>query len=351
MLRRTPALSAFARITSSAARRCKPISLTIFPANFHDRFLSSSSLTVHPFALLHTRPFDTDALKGNPKALTAALGVQKNPAALAALGARLNLPLQPALLQQAVTHWTVDDAAHNSRLNFIGKRVLGLYVSEYIHIRYPLLPIEPFTMVVGAYTGDPTLSRFGMEVGLQEVVRWAPPKINTKSEHSLSSLVAKSVRAIIGALHHKVGYPRSLCTILPSLSSVHLQNPALARSFVHSHILSREIDVKELIKFDNPKRYLTWLMRRQGKEEPLSRLLKETGRTSSAPVFLVGVFSGEEKLGEGYGSSLKMAEYRAAENALRTYYIQEVKDFTLPSDVMYGGEYQPNKIGDTQVIV
>lgn len=120
MLRRTSSLPAFAHTTYSVARRCKPISFTTFPANFHDRFLSFSSLTVHPFALLHTsRPLGTDALKDNPAAL-AILGAQKNPAALAALAARLNLPFEPALLQQAVTHWTVDEAAHNSRLAFIG---------------------------------------------------------------------------------------------------------------------------------------------------------------------------------------------------------------------------------------
>lgn len=40
------------------------------------------------------------------------------------------------------------------------------------------------------------------------------------------------------------------------------------------------------------------------------RLLKETGRFSNSPVFVVGIYSGQDKLGEGFGSSLKMAEYR-----------------------------------------
>ena len=40
------------------------------------------------------------------------------------------------------------------------------------------------------------------------------------------------------------------------------------------------------------------------------RLLRETGRLSSTPIFVVGVFTGKDKLGEGFGSSLKMAEYR-----------------------------------------
>lgn len=40
------------------------------------------------------------------------------------------------------------------------------------------------------------------------------------------------------------------------------------------------------------------------------RLLKETGRLSNSPVFVVGIYSGADKLGEGFGSSLRMAEYR-----------------------------------------
>ena len=41
-----------------------------------------------------------------------------------------------------------------------------------------------------------------------------------------------------------------------------------------------------------------------------TRLLKETGRFSAAPVFVVGIYSGPDQLGEGFGSSLSMAEFR-----------------------------------------
>ena len=38
-------------------------------------------------------------------------------------------------------------------------------------------------------------------------------------------------------------------------------------------------------------------------------------------MFVVGIFSGTDKLGEGFGSSLRMAEYRAAEDALLHLYL------------------------------
>jgi len=50
-------------------------------------------------------------------------------------------------------------------------------------------------------------------------------------------------------------------------------------------------------------------------------------------VFVVGVYSGEEKLGEGTGSAIRMAEYRAAEDALRRFYLSErpMEEISLPS--------------------
>lgn len=45
---------------------------------------------------------------------------------------------------------------------------------------------------------------------------------------------------------------------------------------------------------------------------PISRLLSETGRFSNSPIFVVGIYSGADKLGEGFGASLKMAEYRVS---------------------------------------
>ena len=40
------------------------------------------------------------------------------------------------------------------------------------------------------------------------------------------------------------------------------------------------------------------------------RLLKETGRLSKEPIFVVGIYSAELKIGEGFGKSLRIAENR-----------------------------------------
>ncbi|KAJ1907373.1 54S ribosomal protein L3 mitochondrial, partial [Tieghemiomyces parasiticus] len=110
------------------------------------------------------------------------------------------------------------------------------------------------------------------------------------------------------------------------------QGADAAKRFVHAFLLSRAFDLSTALKLDNPKILLTLLTRQKNLEHPVARLLKETGRLSNSPVFIVGMFSGVRKIGEGFGSSLKMAETRACKDALIRYYMKEIKDFELPSD-------------------
>jgi large subunit ribosomal protein L44 len=96
--------------------------------------------------------------------------------------------------------------------------------------------------------------------------------------------------------------------------------------------MSREIDLRGMIKFLDPKKALLEMVDKFGRERPKSRcansltgyctilsdlfthcrLLKETGRFSNSPIFVVGIYSGADQLGEGFGGSLKMAEFRVS---------------------------------------
>jgi hypothetical protein len=86
----------------------------------------------------------------------------------------------------------------------------------------------------------------------------------------------------------------------------------------------------------------------------VARLLSETGRYSIAPVFVVGVYSGVDKLGEGAGSSLDEARIRAAANALRGWYLYRPAEVTKPSDVegdsARGARWLPNHIDCGEII-
>ncbi len=107
-----------------------------------------------------------------------------------------------------------------------------------------------------------------------------------------------------------------------------------AKMFVKQHILSRHLAVETLFQFENPVRELSRLCAREEFEFPVARMLSETGRNTRAPVFVVGIFSGNDKLGEGAGPSLQEARIRAAVAALKAWYLYSPgRNVRVPSDM------------------
>ncbi|WPG97908.1 54S ribosomal protein L3, mitochondrial [Acrodontium crateriforme] len=118
--------------------------------------------------------------------------------------------------------------------------------------------------------------------------------------------------------------------------AIYLHGDASAvKAFHKDHILSRHLPLHTLFNFTHPTRDLSRLCLREGFEPPVARIISETGRLSRTPVFVVGVFSGNDKLGEGAGSSLNEARIRAAAAALRSWYLYSPPDtqIVVPSDV------------------
>jgi len=139
---------------------------------------------------------------------------------------------------------------------------------------------------------------------------------------SLETASASFIRAVFGALYLSSG--------LSTFESFHT-----------SHILSRQLPLDKLFFFRQPTRDLARLCARENLESPVARLLSETGRRTRTPVFVVGVYSGGEKLGEDAGSSLDEARTRAAAHALRSWYLYSPprEQVNLPSKTE---EYEKN---------
>lgn len=110
----------------------------------------------------------------------------------------------------------------------------------------------------------------------------------------------------------------------------------------------------KLFNFVQPTRELSRLCAREGFGSPVARLLGETGRMSSAPVFIVGVYSGNECLGEGQGGSLDEARIRAAANVLKGWYLYkpfDTGDVPSRTDVNPDATFNPTMIDGGEVIV
>jgi dsRNA-specific ribonuclease len=107
-----------------------------------------------------------------------------------------------------------------------------------------------------------------------------------------------------------------------------------AKNFVKQHILSRHLAISSLFQFREPIKELSRLCAREEFEYPVARILSETGRMSRTPVFVVGIYSGTDKLGEGAGASLPEARIRASVAALKAWYLYSPgKNVRVPSDM------------------
>ncbi|KAL9131618.1 MAG: hypothetical protein Q9217_000506 [Psora testacea] len=141
------------------------------------------------------------------------------------------------------------------------------------------------------------------------------PRQSSSTPISLELASTTFVRALMGALYLHTGLRQT-------------------KAFYNAHILSRHLDISALFAFRQPTRDLSKLCAREGFEPPVARILSETGRRSRHPVFVVGIFSGREKLGEGSGGSLDEARIRAAVAALKGWYLYSPLTVRVPSEAI-----------------
>ena len=187
--------------------------------------------------------------------------------------------------------------------------------------------VKPKTQVMaGTVRGDKPNYRRGMSSRVvydDEFGDTLPkPEDERALEQTTEKAYAQFVRALTGAIFLHAGRED-------------------VKSFVRDHLLSRHLKIEDMFKFWQPVRDLSRLCAREDFDYPVARILSETGRKSRTPVFVVGIFSGEDKLGEGAGPSLDEARMRAAAAALKAWYMYSPgNDVRVPSD-MEGPDPQP----------
>jgi dsRNA-specific ribonuclease len=311
-------------------------------------------------------------------------------AKLAALHARLNLPESLPLdtLARTLVDVSADPASdfNNASLAQVGSALLSAHVSEWLIATYPRLPMAVLYAAMNAYVGPATLKRVAQEWGVDSAAapgsevdpgylqynKFTPgvampaaasarPNNDQNYRRGMSSRVvyddefgdevplsksqdqvtadeahAQFVRALTGALYLHGG-------------------KNAAKDFVRAHILSRHLPIEKMFAFKTAARDLSRLCAREGFEFPVARMLSETGRHSRHPVYVVGVFSGTDKLGEGAGASMDEARTRAAIAALKAWYLYSPNPgagtkVKVPSDVENGGEWKPVHVDIGEIV-
>ncbi|MCJ1482778.1 hypothetical protein MMC06_002944 [Schaereria dolodes] len=315
-------------------------------------------------------------------------------AKLSALHARLALPSRLPI--QTLARCLVDATAdsdlnfNNTHLSVLGNDLLGHYTSEAILCRYPRLPMPIVYSAMHAYCGPKTLAAITREWGVDiaaepggEVdpgylqlrrveagnaavgntgVQWKEVAEQGKMPHARKvwnrGMSSRSVYDdYFGELEKraKVDYAErpelkeldkrgaqesgttvenaSTTFVRAVMAAVYLHaGRRAAEIFFKEHIMSRHVDVGKMFEFRQPTRDVSRLCAREGFDNPIARILSETGRNTRHPVFVVGVFSGRDKLGEAAGGSLDEARIRAAVAALKGWYLYSPLEVRVPSE-------------------
>ncbi|KAJ3053499.1 hypothetical protein HK097_004137 [Rhizophlyctis rosea] len=219
-------------------------------------------------------------------------------------------------LIQALTHSShPEKGKETGQFYLLGEKLLSLYAAEYVYARFPRIPATSLKTMVESYTGHKALKDVAATFGVNKVMRWKGAGRDDRTGEGVAS--ARVLQALIGALHQEKG-------------------AEAARHFIHAHFLSRRIEPANHFTSDKPGRDLNFLQLSKGHPKPIPRLLAETGRDSNYSMFLVGYYSGLVKISEGHGTSMKMADFRAAMDGLRKHFLEEERDIKLPSDIDMG---------------
>lgn len=299
-------------------------------------------------------------------------------AKLAALHARLSLskkiPLETLARALIVPSADKNNSFNNSNLAFLGHTFINYHVLEYLVCKNPRLPMAILYEALRAYSGHQSLHQIARRWGVESaaapgeevdagLLQWKPEAtpdaaarwgyIRAETEQRSNSRRGLSSRVVLdddfGDMVHPakgeeetynhfqdVAYSSFVQAVVGSIFT-HCGREA-ARDFVKSHILSRQVPLDGMFQFKLPTRELAMLCAREGFQAPTARLESETGRMSRTPVFVVGIYSGTEKLGEGAGASLDIARWKASMNALKAWYLYSPGNkVRVPSDMLEEG--------------
>ncbi len=259
-----------------------------------------------------------------------------------------------------------DPRVNNVALAQLGGSLISYYVSEFMICTYPRLPIAVLFAAAYAYNGPKTLQLIAKEWGVEDAA--APGSEVDPGLLQFSKLKPGTKLPLEGGstrndqfyyrrgLSSRMAYDDEFGDIIPKETEeteplpaeqayanfvkavvgaiyLHLGRES-AKKFVKQHILSRHLNISQLFVFKQPIRELSRLCAREEFEFPVARMLSETGRLSRTPVFVAGIYSGEDKLGEGAGASLAEARIRASANALKAWYLYSPGSSTrVPSDM------------------
>ena len=206
----------------------------------------------------------------------------------------------PKLLQLAFIHRSYlneakDVRESNERLEFLGDSILSFVVSYHLYKTYPDFDEGILTNLRSLVVNTKSLAKTAKRLEFGKHLMLSHGEEDSGGREN-DSILANTFEAVIGSLFIDQG-----------IESV--------RTFLFAVLIPQIEEYVQKKVFKDPKSLLQEYVQSKKQNSPLYKVIHEEG-PAHAKQFTIGVFVGENKVGEGTGKSKQEAEERAAEQAL-----------------------------------
>ncbi len=207
----------------------------------------------------------------------------------------------PELLDLALTHRSYANErgtdVHYERLEFLGDAVLGMVTADWLYRQHPDLPEGELSRLKAQLVSRGALAQHAAAIGLGEVLRVGVGE-DRSGGRTKPSLLADSLEAVFGAVYLDAGLPVAAKVIGRMLA------PLLAAGEGRSQLLGADAKTR-----------LQEIAQARGQSLPEYRHTGASGPDHNR-LYQVECWLGGQIAGTGEGSSKKLAEQRAAADAL-----------------------------------
>lgn len=206
-----------------------------------------------------------------------------------------------SLLKQAFTHRSYINEnralglGHNERLEFLGDAVLELVITDYLYTRMKDSSEGELTALRSALVNADTCSRVAQALGANDYLLLSKGEAKDTGR-ARQYILANTLEAVIGAIYIDQSYEA-------------------AKEFILTHIASLVEDILKEGAWIDAKSLFQEKAQEYIGATPSYKTLRESGPDHDKH-FVVGVYVGRDKYGEGEGKSKQDAEQEAARKAL-----------------------------------
>lgn len=186
-------------------------------------------------------------------------------------------------------------AEHNERLEFLGDAVLELVTTDFLYRKYPKKDEGDLTSYRAGLVNASTLATIATGLGMNEYLLLSKGEMRDTGR-ARQFILANAFEALVGAIFLDSGYDA-------------------AAGFIERFLLPLTDDIVEKQLWRDAKSRFQELAQEKEGVTPTYKTLSEEGPDHDKH-FTVGVFLGDEKIGEGSGKSKQEGEQGAAQSAL-----------------------------------